>query len=91
MGNRGNPKEVIRMDQYGQSRTTAVAPFNEGKEIIFGTLPDTSVDGGALAFYDTITEKIEIHENYIYNQSIVSLITRGTQVFGALPYMQINK
>lgn len=78
----GNPKEVIRMDQYGQSRTTAVAPFNKGKEIIFGTLPDTSVDGGALAFYDTITDTVEIYENYIYNQSIVSLITRGTQVFG---------
>lgn len=78
----GNPKEVIRMDQYGQARTTAVAPFNKGKEIIFGTLPDTGVDGGALAFYDTNTENVEIYENYIYNQSIVSLVTRGTQVFG---------
>lgn len=78
----GNPKEVIRMNQYGQERTTAVAPFNDGKEIIFGTLPDTSVGGGALAFYDTLTEKMEIYENYIYNQSIVSLVSRGTQVFG---------
>ncbi|WP_277585979.1 hypothetical protein [Psychrobacillus antarcticus] len=78
----GNPKEVIRMSQYGQERTTAVAPYNKGKEIIFGTLPDTSVGGGALAFFDTETEKMEIYENYIYNQSIVSLVTRGTQVFG---------
>lgn len=78
----GNPKEVIRMNQYGQERTTAVAPYNNGKEIIFGTLPDTSVGGGALAFYDTATEKMEIYENYIYNQSIVSLVSRGTQVFG---------
>ncbi|MEK5146212.1 hypothetical protein MKX53_04165 [Psychrobacillus sp. FSL K6-4615] len=78
----GNPKEVIRMNQYGQERTTAVAPYNNGKEIIFGTLPDTSVGGGALAFYDTTTEKMEIYENYIYNQSIVSLVSRGTQVFG---------
>ncbi|SFQ53025.1 hypothetical protein SAMN05421670_2528 [Psychrobacillus psychrotolerans] len=78
----GNPKEVIRMNQYGQERTTAVAPYNKGKEIIFGTLPDTSVGGGALAFYDTTTEKMEIYENYIYNQSIVSLVSRGTQVFG---------
>lgn len=78
----GNPKEVIRMNQYGQERTTAVAPYNKGKEIIFGTLPDTSVGGGALAFYDTETEEMEIYENYIYNQSIVSLVSRGTQVFG---------
>ena len=78
----GNPKEVIRMNQYGQERTTAVAPYNKGKEIIFGTLPDTSVGGGALAFYDTENEKMEIYENYIYNQSIVSLVSRGTQVFG---------
>lgn len=77
-----NPKEVIRMNQYGQERTTAVAPFNKGKEIIFGTLPDASVGGGALAFYDTQTEKMEIYENYIYNQSIVSLVSRGADVFG---------
>ena len=78
----GNPKEVIRMNQYGQERTTAVAPYNNGKEIVFGTLPDASVGGGALAFYNTETEKMEIFENYIYNQSIVSLVSRGTEVFG---------
>lgn len=77
-----NPKEVIRMNEYGQERTTAVTPFNQGKEIIFGTLPDASVGGGALVFYDTVNEKMEIHENYIYNQSIVSLTSRGTQIFG---------
>ncbi|TQR05151.1 hypothetical protein [Psychrobacillus soli] len=77
-----NPKEVIRMSEFGQERTTAVAPFNQGKEIIFGTLPDASVGGGALAFYDTVNEKMEIYENYIYNQSIVSLVSRGTQIFG---------
>lgn len=77
-----NPKEVIRMSQYGQERTTAVTPFNDGKEIIFGTLPDASVGGGALAFYDTVTDKMEVLENYIYNQSIVSLVSRGTEVFG---------
>lgn len=77
-----NPKEVIRMSEFGQERTTAVAPFNQGKEIIFGTLPDASVGGGALVFYDTVNEKMEIHENYIYNQSIVSLASRGTQIFG---------
>lgn len=77
-----NPKEVIRMNQYGQERTTAVTPFNNGKEIVFGTLPDASVGGGALAFYSTDTEEMEIYENYIYNQSIVSLVSRGTEVFG---------
>ena len=45
----GNPKEVIRMSQYGQERTTAVTPYNKGKEIVFGTLPDASVGGGALS------------------------------------------
>ncbi|WP_144509604.1 hypothetical protein [Bacillus sp. FJAT-22090] len=78
----GNPKEVIRMKEYGQERTTAVAPYNNGKEIVFGTLPDASVGGGALAFYNTESEKMEIFENYIYNQSIVSLVSRGTQIFG---------
>ncbi|WP_313892635.1 hypothetical protein [Psychrobacillus sp.] len=80
--NPANPKEVIRMSQYGQERTTAVTPYNGGKEIIFGTLPDTSVGGGALAFYDTITGNVEVLENFIYNQSISSLVTRGTEVFG---------
>ncbi|QFF98154.1 hypothetical protein PB01_04590 [Psychrobacillus glaciei] len=80
--NTDNPNEVIRMSQYGQERTTAVTPFNDGKEIIFGTLPDASVGGGDLAFYDTITKKIDVYEDYIYNQSIVSLVSRGSQVFG---------
>ncbi|WP_391207958.1 hypothetical protein [Psychrobacillus sp. L4] len=80
--NADNPNEVIRMSQYGQERTTAVTPFNEGKEIIFGTLPDASVGGGDLAFYDTFTKKIDVYEDYIYNQSIVSLVSRGSQVFG---------
>ncbi|MFJ8064227.1 hypothetical protein ACIQYS_06325 [Psychrobacillus sp. NPDC096426] len=78
----GNPKEVIRMREYGQERTTAVTPYNKGKEIVFGTLPDASVGGGALAFYTPENEKMEIYENYIYNQSIVSLVSRGTQIFG---------
>ncbi|MDI2589793.1 hypothetical protein OR571_22470 [Psychrobacillus sp. NEAU-3TGS] len=78
----GNPKEVIRMNEYGQERSTAVTPYNNGKEIVLGTLPDASVGGGALAFYNTENEKMEIYENYIYNQSIVSLVSRGTQVFG---------
>ncbi|WP_342560414.1 hypothetical protein NSQ95_04600 [Psychrobacillus sp. FSL W7-1457] len=78
----GNPAEVIRMSSHGQERSTAVAPYNKGKEIILGTLPDTSVGGGALVFYDTSTKKTEIYEDYIYNQSIVSLVSRGTQVFG---------
>ncbi|WP_391120258.1 hypothetical protein [Psychrobacillus sp. L3] len=77
-----NPKEAIRMSQFGQERTTAVTPFNNGKEIVFGTLPDASVGGGALAFYSTETEEMEIYENYIYNQSIVSLVSRGSEVFG---------
>jgi hypothetical protein len=80
--NTDNPKEVIRMNQYGQERTTAVAPYNNGKEIVFGTLPDASVGGGSLAFYNPESEKMEIYENYIYNQSIVSLVSRGTEVFG---------
>lgn len=78
----GNPAEVIRMSTYGQERSTAVAPYNNGKEIILGTLPDTSVGGGALVFYNESTKKTEVYENYIYNQSIVSLVSRGTQVFG---------
>lgn len=78
----GNPAEVIRMSSHGQERSTAVAAYNGGKEIILGTLPDTSVGGGALVFYDTTNKETDIYENYIYNQSIVSLVSRGTQVFG---------
>ncbi|MFF2752126.1 hypothetical protein ACFVR1_00035 [Psychrobacillus sp. NPDC058041] len=80
--NTENPKEIIRMSQYGQERTTAVTPFNDGKEIIFGTLPDASVGGGDLAFYDTFTKEVEVYEDYIYSQSIVSLVSRGSEVFG---------
>lgn len=77
-----NPFEVIRMSQYGQERTTAVASLNKGEEIVFGTLPDASIGGGALAFYQPSTGNIDVFENFIYNQSIVSLVERQNEIFG---------
>ncbi|MGE6487615.1 hypothetical protein [Paenisporosarcina sp. NPDC076898] len=77
-----NPTRLISLKSYGQERTTAVASINNGKDVVFGTLPDTGVNGGALAFYNVESGKFQIHENYIYNQSIVSLVERDQEIFG---------
>lgn len=77
-----NPNLLISMKSYKQDRTTAVAPMNNGEDIVFGTLPDTGFNGGALAFYNIKTGNFTIHENYIYKQSIVSLVERGNEVYG---------
>ncbi|MDX1699002.1 MAG: hypothetical protein R3250_00220 [Melioribacteraceae bacterium] len=77
-----NPSLLISMKSYGQERTTAVASANNGQDVVFGTLPDTGVNGGALAFYNMKRGDFTIYENYIYNQSIVSLVERDREIFG---------
>lgn len=78
----GNPEQLMRLGDYGQSRSTAITAVPKLDKLFVGTYPETSVGGGALAVYDLKTKKYEVYENYIYNQSLVSFLNHGDYVYG---------
>ena len=77
-----NPRTLMRLGEYGQSRSTAIAADEKLGKVFVGTYPETSMGGGALAIYDLKEDKYEVFENYIYNQSIVSLYRHKEFVYG---------
>ncbi|PLR73508.1 hypothetical protein CYJ37_08175 [Bacillus sp. UMB0728] len=77
-----NPREMMRLGNFGQSRSTAITAMPKLNKVFVGTYPETSVGGGALAIYDLKENKYEVYENYIYNQSLVSFVTHNGYVYG---------
>lgn len=77
-----NPREMMRLGNFGQSRSTAIMAMPKLNKVFVGTYPETSIGGGALAVYDLKENKYEVHENYIYNQSLVSFTNHNGYVYG---------
>lgn len=77
-----NPREIMRLGEYGQERSTAIAAIPKLSKVFVGTYPETSIGGGALAVYDLKENKSEVYENYIYNQSLVSFLHHGEFIYG---------
>lgn len=77
-----NPREIMRLGDYGQERSTAITAVKELNKVFVGTYPETSMGGGALAIYDLKENKQEVYENYIYNQSLVSFLSHGEYIYG---------
>ncbi|MBP2242359.1 WD40 repeat protein [Cytobacillus eiseniae] len=77
-----NPREIMRLGEFGQSRSTAITAVPKLDKVFVGTYPETSVGGGALAIYDLKENKQEIYENYIYNQSLVSFLHHKEFIYG---------
>lgn len=77
-----NPREIMRLGEYGQERSTAIAAIPKLNKVFVGTYPETSIGGGALAIYDLKENKSEVYENYIYNQSLVSFLHHGDFIYG---------
>lgn len=77
-----NPRVMMRLGDYGQSRSTAITAIPKLDKVFVGTYPETSIGGGALAVYDLKENKQEVFENYIYNQSIISLYHYKEFVYG---------
>lgn len=69
----------LRTD-YGQSRPFGWA-LAAGK-IITGTVPDYGLQGGALGIIDPVTNSVEVVDNLINRQSILSLVGEGDIVYG---------
>ena len=83
-----NPSELFRLGGYGQDRPFGLT--GAGGRLAVGTVPESGKLGGALALYDPSSGEIEVYEDVIENQSIVSLAYRdgflygGTSVWGGL-------
>ncbi|WP_066297065.1 WD40 repeat domain-containing protein [Bacillus sp. FJAT-29937] len=77
-----NPREFMRLGNYGQERSTAITAIPKLNKVFVGTYPETSLGGGALAVYDLKENKQEVYENYIYNQSLVSFLHHKEYIYG---------
>ncbi|MBS4190164.1 WD40 repeat domain-containing protein [Bacillus sp. FJAT-49705] len=77
-----NPRELMRLGDYGQERSTAITAVPKLNKVFVGTYPETSMGGGALAVYDLKENKQEVYENYIYNQSLVSFLHQDEYIYG---------
>ncbi len=77
-----NPREIMRLGEFGQERSTAITAVPKLGKVFVGTYPETSIGGGALAIYDLKENKQEVYENYIYNQSLVSFLHHKEYIYG---------
>ncbi|WP_051530002.1 hypothetical protein [Anoxybacteroides tepidamans] len=75
-----NPKQLFDLSVYGQERVTALASLDD--TLYIGTYPEKSDKGGLLVKYNTLTNQSDIYENYINDQSIVSLVKSGEYIYG---------
>ncbi|EIJ80473.1 hypothetical protein PB1_08937 [Bacillus methanolicus PB1] len=75
-------KELQRYNELGQERTTALLGVSENNKLFVGTYPETSTGGGLLSVYDLKTKKAVNYENYIPDQSIISLTNSNGFIYG---------
>ncbi|WP_222928838.1 YncE family protein [Neobacillus piezotolerans] len=66
-------KELISLDKYSQERITAMAGYNN-THLFAGTYAQDSIKGGLLLDYDVATGDYRVYEDFITNQSIISLL-----------------
>jgi hypothetical protein len=71
---------LVRLKDYGQERIPALT---EHKNHLFaGTYPQFTTSGGLLLDYDLSTKTYKVYENYISNQSIITLHPHGNFIYG---------
>lgn len=75
-----NPKFIGEIS--GQDRPFALAIREKNKEVLFGTVPPYGKLGGAIAHLNAINDSVEIFQNIIHNQSIVSLLNNEGKIIG---------
>ncbi|MDF2607654.1 MAG: hypothetical protein K0S34_1850, partial [Bacillales bacterium] len=78
----GNPKEILRLENTGQTRPAAMTGSAYSKNLFIGFYPEDGIGGGSLAVYNTITQENQIYQNFIDNHSIVSLVNVEGIIYG---------
>ncbi|MGG3804388.1 hypothetical protein [Metabacillus fastidiosus] len=72
-------QNIFSLKQYGQDRPTAVLHLPNTNKLYIGTTPRSGIRGGALAILDVNTKKATVKNQFIADQSIVSLAYSGKQ------------
>jgi hypothetical protein len=73
-------RELIDLNQFGQDRITALTINNN--HLLAGTYPQYTTKGGLLLDYDLNTETFQVYEDYVSNQSVITLLQDGTYIYG---------
>lgn len=74
------PSVLARIKDYGQERIAALTSVNN--HLFAGTYPQYTSRGGLIMDYDLTTNTHKVYENYINNQSIISLHPYGGFIYG---------
>lgn len=74
------PKMLVKLDELGQERIPTITSINN--HLFAGTYPQYSTKGGLLLDYDLTTNQYKVYEDYIHNQSIISLVPINGYVYG---------
>jgi hypothetical protein len=81
-GELGNPKELFSLEYLGQTRPAAMTGLHDTKKIFIGFYPEDGTGGGSLVSYNTISKEKIIHQNYITNHGIASLLHLDGYIYG---------
>jgi hypothetical protein len=73
-------KELISLNQFGQERITALA--NSNNHLFAGTYSQDTKKGGLLLDYDLNSGQYKVYEDFVTNQSIISLLSDGQYIYG---------
>lgn len=73
-------KILVRLKDFGQERIPALTSINN--HLYAGTYPQYTSQGGVLLDYNLTTSTYEVYEDYIHNQSIISLLPYDGFVYG---------
>lgn len=77
-----NPIRLFNMKEWKQDRPFATIGLESQEQLAIGTVPGYGDLGGTLTFYDFESGTVDVHENIVQNQSVVSLEHKDGMIFG---------
>lgn len=77
-----NPKELFRLDEYGQDRPFGMLAVESESRVYIGTVPAYGLLGGVLAVYDTVSGELDVYKDVVPQQGIVSLAYKDGNLYG---------
>jgi hypothetical protein len=78
----GAPQTLFSLKAWQQDRPFGMLAVSSLNKLFVGTVPDYGKLGGALAVYDIGTAGLNVYNNLIPNQSIITLAHKNNEVFG---------
>ncbi len=72
-----------KLFSIGESQDRPFVVTNGGGRLLIGTIPEYSMQGGAITVYDPATGDVQVTRNVIENQSITGLLHHEGLVYGS--------